>query len=216
MKKIVLITVAVCVMGISQLHGSGLELGIRGGLNFSSVPSGVDLENITDRNLTLEALPDSYTGFHFGAVANLSLGGFHVRPEFLFTQTGQEMRVREPINGNAVYDESYITQEFSHISIPVTVGWSIGPLRLGIGPVGSVLLDETEGNLEEYDINFDYNDVTIGYQAMAGIRFGNLLLDFKYQGNLSDFGDGVTVGGQEFDFDNQPSQYILSLGLLIF
>ena len=216
MKKIALITLVVFIMSISHLYSSGIDIGLRGGLNFASVPSSVELENITNRNLTVEALPDSYTGYHLGVVADLSLFGLYVRPELLFTQTGQEMRVTEPITGDNGYMEDYITQEFSHISIPVTVGWSIGPLRLGIGPVGSVLLDETEGNLEEYDINFDYNDVTIGYQAMAGIRFGNLLLDFKYQGNLSDFGDGVTVGGQEFDFDNQPSQYILSLGLLIF
>ena len=215
MKKIALITVAVFIMSISHLYSSGIDIGLRGGLNFASVPSGVELENITDRNLTLEALPDSYTGYHLGGIANLSLGGLHVRPELLFTQTGQEMRVTEPIAGNTGYKETYITQEFRHLTMPVTVGWSFGPLRLGIGPVGSVLLDETEGNLEGYDINFDYNDVTIGYQVMAGIRFGDLLIDFKYEGRFNDLGDGITVGGQEFDFDTRPSQYILSLGLLI-
>ena len=214
-----LLLAALLFISISDVRASGL--GIRGGFNFSSLPSSQEVEIGMDGwgDRTMEALSDSYTGFHFGVVGHVSFFGMFIQPEFLFTHTGQEMvlHVQDDLpDGES--DPQYFTQEFNHLSLPVVAGLTIGPLRVGIGPVASYMIDGTSEYIPEGDEDiyyFGYNDWTIGYQAMAGLKVGNFLLDLKYEGNLSNFGENMQVGGREFDFDTRPRQFIVSIGLLI-
>jgi hypothetical protein len=37
-------------------------------------------------------------------------------------------------------------------------------------------------------------------------------LDVRYEGSLSKLGDSFTVGGQDFNLDARPSQWVFSLG----
>ncbi len=207
------------LVSVSGVQASGL--GIRGGFNFSSLPSSQEVQLGADGwgNRTIEALSDSYTGYHFGVVGYASFLGIFIQPEFLFTQTGQEMalQVQNDLPDGEFARRQYFTQEFNHLSLPVVAGLTIGPLRVGIGPVASYMIDRTSGYIPEMDndIYFGYNDWTIGYQAMAGLKVGNFLLDLKYEGNLSNLGQRIEVGGREFDFDTRPRQFIVSIGLLI-
>ncbi len=210
MKKIAFIVTFIALFFLSvNTYGSGI--GLRGGMNFSSLPKTSQL-NIN--GATIETLSDSYTGFHFGFVGHLSLLNFFIQPELLYVQTGQEMLVTWD---NSI-DSDFFTNKYSHLSIPVLAGTSIGPLRVGAGPVLSFLLDSKQGfsNLMGEDLDFQNNSATIGFQAMAGIKVGNLMFDLKYEGNLSRLGDGVDVGGTSWDFDTRPRQFIVSIGILVF
>ncbi len=68
--------------------------------------------------------------------------------------------------------------------------------------------------LEENGIEGAYKGMTFGYQAGIGFELGALLLDVKYEGSLSQFGESITIGGEEFKFDQRLSQVIFSLGFL--
>ena len=208
-KSGLLLTFILIALFSTNALGSGI--GVRGGLNFSSLPS---TSQIVHEGTTIESLPDSYTGFHFGLVGYLSLLNFFVQPELLYTQTGQEMAVS--LADGQVMD--YFSNTYSHLSIPVIGGTSFGPLRVGIGPVLSVLLDSKQGipNIMGEDLDFQNNNATVGFQAMAGVKIGNLMLDLKYEGNLSRLSDGISIGDTPVDFDTRPRQFIISLGLLIF
>lgn len=210
MKKTSLFITLFLLLFVS-ISASGTGIGIRGGMNFSSLPKTSQL-NID--GATVETLSDSYTGFHFGLVGHLSILNFFIQPELLYVQTGQEMLISMD---NSI-DSEFFTNKYSHLSIPVLAGTSIGPLRLGAGPVMSFLLDSKQGfsNLMGEDLDFQNNNVTVGFQAMAGIKIGNLMFDLKYEGNLSRLGDGVNVAGTPWDFDTRPRQFIISLGILVF
>ena len=54
---------------------------------------------------------------------------------------------------------------------------------------------------------------TIGYQAGFGFDISQLSLDFKYEGNLSKWFDGVKVGSEMMEFDARASQLLFSIGL---
>ncbi len=215
--KLLFLTI-IMILFSTGLYASGI--GIRGGFNFSSLPSSeeISIGGAGLENSTMEALSDSYTGYHFGAVGYFSILGFFVQPEFLFSKTGQEMAINVR-NGFPDPDDvrrEFFTQEFSHLTIPLIAGLSFGPFRFGIGPVASYMIDSTSGYVDmDEDMQFGYNDWTVGYQALAGIKIGSILLDLKYEGNLSNFGESVSVGGNEFEFDTRPRQFIVSIGLLV-
>ncbi len=211
MKKILFISILLALMLFTTTaYGSGY--GIRAGLNFSSIPSRTEIILPGDEGI-IEALPDSYTGFHIGVFGHFSLLGIFIQPELLYTRTGQEMLAKDATELGDVY----FTNTFSHLSLPVIGGIKLGPLRAGLGPIASVLLNKSQGYSEykESVLDFDYNRVSIGYQAMVGIKLKNLLLDFKYEGSLSRFGDGVSIGETPLAFDTRPRQFIISLGIML-
>ncbi len=210
MKKL-LIAFVILVLMIIHTNASGSGFGIKGGLNFSSVSSAKEITLSGDYDGSISALKDSYTGFHIGVVGYFSIFNVFIQPELLYTQTGQEMSISRIQNGN---EKDFFTNKFSHISMPVVAGLGFGPLRFGLGPVFSILLDSTQ-SLDVDDLAFDYNRATVGYQALLGLEFRNILLDFKYEGNLSKLSDGASIGDASFDFDTKPRQFILSVGILL-
>lgn len=213
MKKLMIAFVFLSVITINtNAYGSGF--GIRGGLNFSSISSDEVLSLSGNYGGTITALSDNYTGFHFGVVGYFSLLNIFIQPELLYTQTGQKMAIKHM---DTSPDIDYFTNKYSHISIPVLAGPRFGPLRFGLGPVFSFLLDSTQGYdlYMEDELDFDHNRATVGYQVLLGLKARNFLIDFKYEGNLSKLSSGVSIGDTSFDFDTRPRQFILSVGILL-
>lgn len=211
MKKVLIISILSAMLLLTTtVYGSGF--GIRAGLNFSSIPSKTEII-FPDEGGIIEALPDSYTGFHFGVFSHFSLLGIFIQPELLYTRTGQEMLAKDANESGDIY----FTNTFNHLSLPVIGGIQFGPLRAGLGPIASLLLSDSQGFSEykESVLDFDYNRVSIGYQAMVGIKLSNLMLDFKYEGSLSRFGDGINIGETPLAFDTRPRQFIISLGIML-
>lgn len=206
MIKSFLIAAITVLLLTTNVNAAGI--GIRGGLNFSSLPSKTEL-TLPDDNRIIEALPESYTGFHVGVVGYFSLLSIFIQPELLYTRTGQDMMISKPDDES---NPDFFTNNYNYLSMPVVIGTTFGPLRIGLGPAASLFFDSKQ---EWDDIEFDQNRFTIGYQVMAGLKFGNIMLDLKYEGNLSKLGDGVTVAGAPFDFDTRPRQFILSVGILL-
>ncbi|GAH15956.1 unnamed protein product, partial [marine sediment metagenome] len=51
-----------------------------------------------------------------------------------------------------------------------------------------------------------YKSATFGYQAGVGIDIlKKVTFDFRYEGNLNKLGDGMTIGGEDFNFDSRPN-----------
>lgn len=213
MKKLFVIFALASVLLISaNVQASGY--GIRAGLNFSFFSS----NEIQSDGRMIEVLSDTYTGFHIGGIGYISLFNVFIQPELLYIQTGQEISVMSlnhedmPVLGSSVF----FTNRFHNISIPVGVGVEFGSFRVGVGPVATFLLSSSSADDELLDgVDFSYDTASLGYQALAGIKLGSLILDLKYQGDFSKFGDGVSFSGQQFDFETSKRQFIISLGILL-
>ena len=60
----------------------------------------------------------------------------------------------------------------------------------------------------------NFKNAVFGYQLVAGIDIlKKITFDFKYEGNLSKLGEGITLGGSDFKFDQRNPQFIFSLGI---
>jgi len=207
MKRILIVLfLSVFVMGTSNAQFA--SFGLKGGLNFSSLP---ELQTGQSAGYIVSAMKESQTGFHVGVTSLFRFAGLYLQPELLFTQTERDMLITT--TGPSPQSHPF-TQIYRHLSLPVQAGISLGPVKIGGGPVLSLLVDQLN-DLDD-NINFDQvmNDVTLGYQLGIGLVLGKLMIDLRFEDSLSRFGTEVNIGGQSIDFDTRPRQYILSVGLL--
>ncbi len=198
MKKAILTTMALLMINV--VYGQ-FTLGPRVGFSSSSIdfdPFTIDGETISSGNAT--------TGFHAGIFSRITLGFLYIQPEALFTQSGGEIQLDDGV----LNDIREI--EFNKLDFPVMLGTRfLKVLRVQAGPTLSLLLDAKVAGLEQ-EIKSGYKDATIGYQAGVGLDLWNLVLDLKYEGNLSTFGDELFG----FATDQTNNQWILSVGFKLF
>ncbi len=221
MCKKAILTLLLC-LAVGYLPLQAVDFGIRGGLNFASVPSPDEFSllrtELTDHRVEVPA--SNHTGFHFGVFANFSFANVFLQPEFLFEESGQELLLIREDQSLDFPDINSFTPKFSNIKIPVSAGIQIAFLRIGAGPYYAYMLDNTRGyfNAIELDdgINFHYNDSRMGYQVMAGIRIGNISLDYRLEGSISRLGDGIDIDGTPYDFNFRQRQHVISIGIVVF
>jgi len=204
MKKLIFLIfiLSLSLMANAQL----LRFGVRGGVNASKV--NIDQKLIVtsgSEEYILKGLSESKFGYHFGAFMRIKLSVLSVQPELIFSSTGGKVSVTD-INGF----EDIKELNFNRVNVPVLVGINMGPIRFHGGPVGTFLIS-SKADLFNYKDNLQ--KATFGYQAGIGFDLlKKITFDARYEGSLSKLGSGVSVGGQNFNFDSRDSQFIFSLG----
>ncbi len=153
---------------------------------------------------------------HLGLFARVQIMGFYMQPELLFSHSQGEVVLKD-VNAHQIYNE---TQRFNKVDIPVNIGWKFGPVRVGFGPVATVLLSEKDGLKDKLDdltsqtVKNDFKSATFGYQVGVGLDIlKKIAIDIKYEGNLSKLGSGITLGDTKYAFDQRNPQLIMSLGV---
>ncbi len=208
MKKILIVTSIVLLFSADV--ESQIRFGLRGGINTAYFDA---TQVVIDDEYRLTTLEDANLGFHGGVMMQISFFGVFLQPELLLTSVGSDVRVEDLRNGaiDVIREQSYTKLDF-----PLLVGKRFGPARLGIGPVGTIMLS-TDSDLSEIgnlQIDEQFNSATFGYQIGAGLDILNFLaIDIKYEGNLTKLGSGINIGGQEREFDSRSRQFIVSLGI---
>jgi opacity protein-like surface antigen len=184
---------------------SQIKFGIRAGLTSSTVEA--DKIEFTNSNTTIETANDAKVGIQFGLFSQITLGGLFIQPELLLATSGGVIKVHDITNNTTTLKD----QRFTKVDLPVLVGAKMGPLRIGVGPVASMVLNSKSEltDLSGYDDKF--KKATFGYQAGIGLDIWKLAIDLKYEGNLSKLGDGVTVAGEKRSFDSRTRQWILGV-----
>ncbi len=216
MNRILYISLLACLL-LSAKNLEAIDIGISGGLNFSSVPSQDDfIFNFDDdRDAMLSVLDESKAGFHIGIFAEVSLLGFFLQPGISYSETGQTMSLSYDDEHNIPQIDEFTTN-YSHIKIPLVAGMQFAALRAGLGPVFSFLIDEREDILKHIDTSLEYNSASVAYQLMVGLKISRLSIDYRFEGNLSRLGDSINIGNKDFDFDTKPRQHIITLGIVLF
>lgn len=206
MKQVCLILIA---LGLSvSSYGQFATLGPKIGLSHST---------LTENDAQAIAGGEASAGFHAGLFARFSVLGFYVQPEAVFTSTGGEIVINsEDVNANVDQIKSI---RYNKLDVPVLFGFKIGPLfRVNAGPSFSLLLssDARDGNAQN-EIEENYNDATVGFQAGIGLDISKLTFDLRYENNLSALGEEVSFpSAGTFNTDLRNQQWLFSLGFKLF
>jgi len=217
MKKIMILLLA--LVAFNAANAQFLRFGIKGGVSSTNVKfdrTTLDQISTNDgvKNFVVEQ-GDAKMGIHLGFFGRIQVLGLFIQPELLFTHSQGEV-VLNDVTASKVYNE---TQKFNKIDIPVLVGWKFGPARLGFGPVASIMMSEKDGlkdRLNDFTDNAESNfkKATFGYQVGLGLDIlKKITLDVRYEGNFSKLGSGITLGGEDFKFDQRNPQFLFSAGI---
>ncbi len=208
MKKAFLLLIAISLFVAANAQ---IKFGVKGGVNSSTIKMD-DIITVTQgiEEYSLEGLKTASVGFHAGLMTRVTFFGVFIQPELYFSSTGGEVEVTN-ILPNVT---SIKTMEFKKLDIPVLVGFKFGPARINAGPVASIIIDSKADLIETAGYEEKLKGASFGYQAGVGLDILNTIsLDVRYEGNLSKLGDGVNIGGEDFEFDSRNPQFIFSLGI---
>jgi hypothetical protein len=152
--------------------------GVKGGLNYNS--NGKYFEDIK----AAYGDPLASLGYNVGLFGKVNVGPFFVRPELVYAQMKTQLN-----------SQDFVTKRFD------------APLLVGMNMLGS-LVSVFAGPAMHYRIaddltNIDKDKFSAGYQFGAGVNFGIVGLDLRYERELSgktlDL-DRILTGADEFKF----------------
>ena len=192
------------LLGATIVFGQ-VKFGIKAG--FSSTNLNTEDLRILDDNgfdrFTL-ALNDSDIGFFGGFLVQMQFGALIVQPEFYFNSNSSDFEIDDPAVGQ-IFKEKY-----QFLDIPILVGCKFGPLRIMAGPQGNVFLGSTTGLLDFDGYRQDFKGLTLGWQGGIGVDLWNLMIDIRYAGNFTKFGDHINFGNRQYEFDKSQSSLLFS------
>ncbi|MGY8909057.1 MAG: outer membrane beta-barrel protein [Flavobacteriales bacterium] len=196
MKKIILFFVL--TFGISQFTNAQVDFGIKGGINYNN--NGEE----SFKNASNDILADgasAKTGFHAGLWfrGNVPILGLYVRPEIVYTQVKTEF---EQQSGSEDYS-------FKKIDVPVLIGKKfLGFANAFVGPSFQYILDD---NISFNNLSTDeFDKFSVGVQFGAGVEFGKLGLDVRWERGLSK-NEANFANTQRID--NRTNQIIFGVSL---
>ena len=219
-KKIVWAVVALFVTAsMSYGQSRNFKFGVKGGANLSNL-RGDDVVATNDPSIRIGNADARLTGFVGGVFARFGSSLF-VQPELLLSQKGGAFNVFRSGVGN---DQNTVNVRFTNLDVPVMFGIRIGDvLRLNAGPIASLRLSENGGlrqalnDIGATSVEDNFNQAALGYQAGVGFDIGNLSLDLRYEGNITNI---VDVNTNNSNFNSQlkrkGSLYQATVGFAIF
>jgi len=204
MKKI-LVILSVFLLALPLY--SQVKFGIKAGASTDFTFTNQTLQG-TNINVILQNAKNAEWGFQGGVFMRASFAGFYLQPEFLLATATNSVSYDDVEQGGApvIYN-----QKFNKINIPVLLGYKIGFFRLNAGPAAAILITDPKEIIE----GATYKKATFGYQAGVGIDvLKRLTFDIRYEGNLNQFGDKITIAGQDFTLDDRTGALLVHVGLI--
>ncbi len=195
MKKLILL--AICLVFAIETDAQILNFGVKAGLNYNE-------------NGDLKSIGDSFTrssneeiGYHLGVFSEINIPIFYIRPELMYTKTNSSYLVNDKKNELTL----------KKIDIPVLLGFKFLKFgRVFAGPAFQYILDTDISN-NDYK-NVAYDDFTVGLQFGAGVQFGKLGADIRWERSISNseaafVEDNLITNG--FKVDTRAKQFIFSV-----
>jgi hypothetical protein len=186
-----------------------IEFGAKIGINsLDLVANGIKINN-SNRFLDINYKGATY-GNHIGFYSRVSLLGIYVEPGLLLNSNNVKYTVDDYSEGGiltTIKNESY-----QNLDIPFMVGFKKAFTRFYAGPVAHIFISNVSDFKDLSGYEGKFKSTTYGYQAGAGVDVWKFRLDVAYEGNLSNFGDHINIGGNAYSFGQSASRILFTLG----
>ena len=160
------------------------HVGVKGGI--CKYDYGTRILKISDLKTLDLNIVDEKVGFLGGLVIQMRFNKFIIQPEVLFNTNKVNYVIR---NQNFSLADSLLSESYNNLAIPLD-------------------LFDISGYEQQFN-KFEY-----GWQAGIGIDFWKIMIDLRYEGNFSKFGDHISIDGKKYSFSERPARLIGTIGLL--
>jgi Outer membrane protein beta-barrel domain len=210
MKKLIAI---VFIILVSLPAFSQINFGLKAGVSTTSL-SMPTFKTITSgtTSFTVDNINSAKYGFHGGVFMRVTLFGFYIQPELLFSTRTDSYTITNLQTTTA----AITNQNFNKLDIPVMVGFKFGPLRINAGPSGSLLINSPKSLISNPDFKNNFSRMTYGYQAGLGFDLFKLFtFDLRYEGSLQKYQNQIqNLVGTKYNLDDRPNAFLISVGLM--
>lgn len=208
MKKILLLLLVILMFNINSQAQA--EFGIKMGFHSFDLSNPMDIVLPDDESISFK---DAKLGFQGGFYGRFDLGQVFIEPRLMLHSTSVEYSFNGE-NGGVI--DNIKKESFTNLDIPVLLGFDVLFLTGMIGPVAHLNLNTSSDLFDLSGYAERFKTATYGFRAGICVSLGNIDISMEYEGNFTEFGDHINIGGQKFDFDDTPSRLIVNLGIPIF
>lgn len=194
----------------SQAGYSQFEIGLQAGMHSLDLTSGAIALPGTSDNSSLDFKEARY-GFQFGLYTRLSLLGLFVQPSFMLNSTSVDYTLAG--NGEGGPISAAVNERYNKLDIPLVVGLKLAAIRLYGGPVAHLHISSSSDLFSFRGYGQKFKNANYGFRAGAGVDLWKLRFDVSYEGNLSKFGDHITIDDQQLSFDDSASRLLMTIGI---
>ncbi len=206
MKRLIL--VVACSFYI-LLTNAQIEFGVKAGLNsIDFVSDGILISEGLD-HIKIDYQNAKY-GHHFGLYTRVKLLGIYVEPSFLFNSNRVNYKLTEYTEGQTV--TKIFHEKYNTLDIPLNIGIKAGIIRLYGGPVAHLHIKGTSDLIDFKSYSQKFKDANFGFQAGFGFDIWKLRLDLAYEGNLTAFGDHITIDDTSYSFGSAAARVLTTVG----
>lgn len=191
-----------------------VRLGFKGGMTTTSLETAqVNVPDGSGNPLLALDVDQARFGIQAGLLLQVPMGKkVLLQPEVLFNSTRVDFAVEDFSSGSGA---ELFSEKYQYVDLGLMLNYRVGPLRLAAGPVGHLYVNSTSDLLAFSDYEQRFETMTYGYQVGTGLDIWNIMLDFRYEGNFTRFGDHIYFDGQRYAFDEAPARLIFTLSLLL-
>lgn len=205
MKRFLLVLM---LAGWSVVAFSQIEFGAKVGLSsLDLVSEGIRFQQ-GDRLFDLKFNSSNY-GHHFGVYSRLKILMLYLEPSVMFNSNRVTYALDEYRGTQAI--SKFVNETYNNLDIPVMVGFKAGIIRLYAGPVAHLHISSRSDLADIDGYAQKFKSATYGYQAGFGFDIWKLRLDVAYEGNLSKFGEHISIAGQDFSFNDSAARVLGSV-----
>lgn len=188
---------------------SQVEFGVKAGLNsIDLVTDGIIVDDGIN-NFKIDFQNAEY-GHHFGLYSRVKFLGMYVEPGLIFNSNKVNYRITNYFEGQEVF--TVLSEKYSTLDIPLNIGVKAGVFRLYGGAVAHIHIDNSSDLYKIKNYSEKFKNANFGYQAGFGFDIWKLRLDLAYEGNLSVFGDHISIGSNDYSFGTSASRILGTVG----
>ncbi|MCI4671052.1 MAG: PorT family protein [Bacteroidia bacterium] len=186
------------------------KIGAKAGISTSGISSDdLSIRSTDDLQDLKISLQNSSPEYQLGLFTRLNLAGLYVQPELMFTTSSVEYLLEDFRDGTS--DPLY--EQYFGLEMPIMAGIKLGPFRANAGPVFRTNLGSVSEITQLSGYGRKFRESQMGIQAGFGFDLGKkLILDFRYEVDLSETRDEITIFDQTHELSKHGGQLSVGLG----
>lgn len=205
MKKLMMLAV---VFSACRVYAQEFDLGVKAGVNYSQ---SVILDVVNNTGIDMDDLEaEKGSALVFGGFARATFGKFIIQPELLFSENKALVSLSD-VNVEELGITDFLSINVDKVDIPLIFGYkAFNVIRLTAGPVFSHV------SVDENDALFQWDKMTLGYQAGIGFDISKLTFDARYEGNLNKYSEIIKTDVGDIAVDTRKSLFQFTIGYKLF